>query len=217
MSASSSILNSSESGSLSSRQSHVQLHQMPHNNIIASLKSAILWEQPSKPWQFVGNISFKNRQTEGMLTLSIPEDVSAIAIRIDSFHVDMHEKASEMLPCPRCSRHVQDAAHGICRYCRENAYQCRQCRNINYENLTDAFWCNECGCARQDKLDAYITYSEVIGDGSSGIYTEDEATSAMKALEILTVKERDTQNILRQCESTCRSLLSRAAVLTARF
>jgi hypothetical protein len=30
-----------------------------------------------------------------MLTLSIPEDVSAIAIRIDSFHVDMHEKASE--------------------------------------------------------------------------------------------------------------------------
>ena len=64
----------------------------------------------------------------------------------------------------------------------------------------------------QDKLDAYITYSEVIGDGSSGIYTEDEATSAMKALST-TVKERDTQSILRQCESTCRSLLSRAAVV----
>ena len=29
----------------------------------------------------------------------------------------------------------------------------------------------------------------------------------------LTMKERDTQNILRQCESTCRSLLSRAAVV----
>ena len=214
VSASSSILNSSGSAFLSSRQlPRASGSNGADNNIVSSLKSAISWEQPSEPWRFVGNISFKNRQTEGMLTLSIPEDVSAIAIRIDSFHVDMHEKASEMLPCPRCSRHVQDAAHGICRYCRENAYQCRQCRNINYENLTDAFWCNECGCARQDKLDAYITYSEVIGDGSSGIYTEDEATSAMKALEILTVKERDTQNILRQCESTCRSLLSRAAVV----
>ena len=35
----------------------------------------------------------------------------------------------------------------------------------------------------------------------------------MKALGILTMKERDTQNILRQCESTCRSLLSRAALV----
>ena len=214
VSASSSILNSSESGSLSSRQSHrATASNAADNNIIASLKSAILWEQPSEPWQFVGNISFKNRQTEGLLALSIPEDVSAIAIRVDSFHVDVHEKSSAMLPCPRCSRHVQDTAHGICRYCRENAYQCRQCRNINYENLTDAFWCNECGCARHDKLDADITYSEVIGDSSSSIHTEEEATSAMKALGILTMKERDTQNILRQCESTCRSLLSRAAVV----
>ena len=214
VSASSSILNSNGSSFLSNRQiPRATGSNGADNNIISSLKSGILWEQPSEPWECVGNITFKNRQNEGLLNLSIPEDISAIAIRIDSFHIDVHEKASEMLPCPRCSRHVQDTAHGICRYCRENAYQCRQCRNINYENLTDAFWCNECGCARQDKLDAYITHSEVIGDGSSGIYTEDEATSAMKALEILTVKEHDTQNILRQCESTCRSLLSRAAVV----
>jgi len=40
--------------------------------------------------------------------------------------------AAETLHCPRCSRLVTDA-HGVCGYCRENAYQCRSCRNINYE------------------------------------------------------------------------------------
>jgi len=216
VSASTTILNSSDSVSLASRQlprTAASAASATTNNIVPTLKSAISWEQPGEPWQFVGNVLFDNRETEGMVSLTIPEDISAIAIRIDSFHVNVHEKASEILPCPRCSRHVQDTLHGICRYCRENAYQCRQCRNINYENLCDAFWCNECGCARHDKLDALITHSDVIGDGSMGIYTEEEATNAMKALEILTLKERDSQNIIKQCESTCRSLLSRASVV----
>ena len=53
--------------------------------------------------------------------------------------------------CPRCSRVVTDR-HGICKNCHENAYQCRQCRNINYEKL-DAFLCNECGYSRYGRFD----------------------------------------------------------------
>ena len=46
--------------------------------------------------------------------------------------------------------------HGVCSYCHENAHQCRQCRNINYECL-DGFLCNECGHSRFGRLDMSVT------------------------------------------------------------
>lgn len=46
--------------------------------------------------------------------------------------------------------------HGICRYCSENAFQCRHCRNINYEN-PDAFICGECGYSRYGKFEFSVT------------------------------------------------------------
>ncbi len=58
-------------------------------------------------------------------------------------HTSLQEASHEVLTCPRCSNVVTDR-HGICRYCRENAFQCRQCRGINYE-VPDAFMCQECG------------------------------------------------------------------------
>ncbi|KAJ1632104.1 hypothetical protein T492DRAFT_838679 [Pavlovales sp. CCMP2436] len=54
---------------------------------------------------------------------------------------------AERLLCPRCSRAVSDR-HGICRHCGDNAYQCRQCRNINFDQL-DAFLCNEARPSRE--------------------------------------------------------------------
>lgn len=55
----------------------------------------------------------------------------------------------------RCS-HVVTDRHGICRYCSENAFQCRHCRNINYEN-PDAFICGECGYSRYGKFEFSVT------------------------------------------------------------
>ena len=49
------------------------------------------------------------------------------------YHVNLGAAAAEVLHCPRCSRLVRDP-HGVCGYCRENAYQCRSCRNIDYEH-----------------------------------------------------------------------------------
>ena len=43
--------------------------------------------------------------------------------------------SAEKLQCPRCSRTVTDK-HGICKHCGDNAYQCRHCRNINYEKVS---------------------------------------------------------------------------------
>jgi E3 ubiquitin-protein ligase UBR4 len=45
---------------------------------------------------------------------------------------------------------------GTCRYCRENARQCKKCRNINYENL-DAFICNECGYCKYARFEYTFT------------------------------------------------------------
>lgn len=42
--------------------------------------------------------------------------------------------------------------HGICPHCHENCFQCRQCRNINYENL-DSFLCNECGYSKYGRFE----------------------------------------------------------------
>ena len=58
---------------------------------------------------------------------------------------------SEKLQCPRCSRTVTDK-HGICKHCGDNAYQCRHCRNINYEKL-DAYLCNECGFCKHARFE----------------------------------------------------------------
>ncbi|KAB2613738.1 auxin transport protein BIG-like [Pyrus ussuriensis x Pyrus communis] len=43
-------------------------------------------------------------------------------------------------------------ASWYCGNCHENAYQCRQCRNINYENL-DSFLCNECGYSKYGRFE----------------------------------------------------------------
>lgn len=77
----------------------------------------------------------------------------------------------EKLQCPRCSSFVTGNIikynfkqfsffsidkHGVCPRCRENAFQCRQCRNINYEN-PQAFLCNECGFCKWGKFDYSLT------------------------------------------------------------
>lgn len=53
--------------------------------------------------------------------------------------------------CPRCNTTVADS-HGVCDTCKENAFQCGSCRNINYENLA-AFLCNECGQSKYGKFE----------------------------------------------------------------
>jgi hypothetical protein len=61
---------------------------------------------------------------------------------------------NEVLNCPRCHIIVEDS-HGVCNSCRDNAFQCTYCHNINYENL-EAFLCNECGQSRYGKFEFAI-------------------------------------------------------------
>ncbi|RAL46785.1 hypothetical protein DM860_005064 [Cuscuta australis] len=102
-------------------------------------------------WKRVKSCHLTFNQTELKVDFPIPITACNFMIELDSFYENLQALSLEPLQCPRCSRPVTDK-HGICGNCHENAYQCRQCRNINYENL-DSFLCNECGYSKYGRFE----------------------------------------------------------------
>jgi hypothetical protein len=100
-------------------------------------------------WTRVRTLSVAAGQAEVRFDLPVPVVATNLLIEYAAFH-DNPAGQSEKLQCPRCSRSVADR-HGICKHCGDNAYQCRHCRNINYEKL-DAFLCNECGFCKHARF-----------------------------------------------------------------
>lgn len=98
------------------------------------------------------------------------------------------------LQCPRCSRSVTDR-HGICRNCHENAYQCRQCRNINYENL-DGFLCNECGYCKHGRFEFSVNGRAT--HVAEPIRNEEDRKRASKTIE------KETSSVHRCMEQLSR-------------
>lgn len=102
-------------------------------------------------WKRAKSCHLAFSQTELKVEFPIPITACNFMIELDSFYENLQALSLEPLQCPRCSRPVTDK-HGICNNCHENAYQCRQCRNINYENL-DSFLCNECGYSKYGRFE----------------------------------------------------------------
>ena len=109
-------------------------------------------------WKRVAVGEMDPDSTEAEIEFPTPVAARAVAIRLDAFHARPDARARETLRCPRCARHVADR-HGVCSHCRENAHQCRRCRNINYER-PDAFLCNECGHSRYARLEVRLRARE---------------------------------------------------------
>lgn len=106
-------------------------------------------------WKRAKSCHLAFNQTELKVEFPIPITACNFMIELDSFYENLQASSLESLQCPRCSRSVTDK-HGICSNCHENAYQCRQCRNINYENL-DSFLCNECGYSKYGRFEFNFT------------------------------------------------------------
>ncbi|KAI0565043.1 hypothetical protein FGB62_22g335 [Gracilaria domingensis] len=175
----------------------------------------------SHPWKKLDFFDLTPRTTESGLGFLVPIQAANIKFEFSEFYdavelqhtsagtesdqndvgsssgmneIGRGNRMTESLQCPRCSRPVTDR-HGICRNCHENAYQCRQCRNINYENL-DGFLCNECGYCKHGRFEfsvlgkpAYII-EPVLND-------EDRRRSS----ELI---ERETANVHRCMEQLTR-------------
>lgn len=139
----------------------LQVHELKRSRSIASLSvhycTAPITEiselkHSPRLWKKALSASLAPGQTNFEASLPVPlAGATALMVVLDSFHLNLQEASCETIQCPRCSHIVRDR-HGVCTYCHENAYQCRQCRNINYECL-DGFLCNECGHSRFGRLD----------------------------------------------------------------
>ena len=100
-------------------------------------------------WKRVKTLAVPPGAAEARFDFAIPLCAHNLLIEYAAFHEQSAQ--AEKLQCPRCSRTVTDK-HGICKHCGDNAYQCRHCRNINYEKL-DAFLCNECGFCKHARFE----------------------------------------------------------------
>ncbi len=96
-----------------------------------------------------------------------------------SLYEFLEAASRQVLHCPRCS-HTVTAAHGVCAYCHENAYQCRECRYINYAQL-DGWLCTECGHSRYGRFDVSVLCGAPTG-GIPAVKGAREYARVLKAL-----------------------------------
>lgn len=77
------------------------------------------------------SVDLKPGQRAVRQTLGTPVLASALMVQYSAVWQNLSEAAAEVLHCPRCSHTVIDA-HGVCRYCRENALQVRADQMKNF-------------------------------------------------------------------------------------
>jgi len=133
-------------------------------------------------WELAGSLDLSPGQSSAYLELVLPIVAANLRIVYSDFHGQGNTLASASagggLHCPRCSKAVTDA-HGVCRQCGEVAFQCRQCRHINYEKL-DAFLCVECGYCSNAHFSYRVQASAAVG--ATPLATEADRRQAMEQL-----------------------------------
>ena len=142
-------------------------------------------------WTLACRLKVAPNGTTAECTLPIPVAVNNLLFEFSDFYDTA--SARERLMCPRCNRAVTNK-HGTCDSCRENAYQCRQCRNINYENL-DAFLCNECGFCKHAKFAFSVDHRPAIV--APRVESEDERVAALAVIDRESVKAHEQYERIR--------------------
>jgi len=130
-------------------------------------------------WKRLHPCRLDRGQTEYHADLAIPVTAVNLVLEFAEFYDPPPGTPAERMQCPRCGRPVTDK-HGVCSHCKENAYQCRQCRNINYENL-EGWLCNECGHCRAAKFELFIIARPSFS--AEPVETDDEAKKAVELVE----------------------------------
>ena len=181
--------------------------------------SGLARDQRHSHWTLAKSVQLTPTQREAKLSFSLPLHTSFLLIHYASFHAS-EQREAELLKCPRCHCDVQ---RGVCPQCRENAYQCRQCRNINYDNLT-GFLCNECGHCK------YGTFSwSVMAAPSLGvdrIKGEEECRQRISEMDVIAQQlgeiqaegerlQRDVRAIVNRCSGQLQTVKVRSDDVSA--
>ena len=102
-------------------------------------------------WRRLGEIHLAPGATSGRCEVPAPATATAVRLTFTRLLVNLHACSNEGISCPRCSR-VVTHPRGVCGACRENALQCRACRNIMYES-PHGWLCNECGACKHARFE----------------------------------------------------------------
>ena len=156
-------------------------------------------------WKRFATLELAPDQHEASVDLAIPIVATNLLIDFSAFH-EQAPVAQRML-CPRCNRPVTDR-HGVCRHCRENAFQCRLCRNINYENL-DAFLCNECGYCKHARFEFSLVCKPSFS--AEPVHTEEDKIKAIETMERESEKAHKAFEEILTCKKTLERLLGHGA------
>ena len=103
-------------------------------------------------WKRVQSLRLAPGEKQREITFTPPVPAANLCVEVAEVH---EPDTKDALVCPRCSNRVPDR-HGVCSHCGENAYQCRSCRYIPYENF-NAFFCPQCGACRESQLDVTVS------------------------------------------------------------
>jgi len=152
----------------------------------AASASASVGSGPPPASQLVGVLATSTGASSTRLQASETVVTPAPAMFIKfTFNLSKDRGDSDRLFCPRCSKPVV-SDHGVCSNCSEMVFQCRQCRNINYEDLR-SFLCVQCGFCRHFRF--HFKVEMRASKDFSVIRSEKELEVAVRQLRSLTQLE----------------------------
>ena len=156
-------------------------------------------------WALVGTIPGWDAQVAvPKLSCVLPQPCTASLLSFE-FVPGRDASQDERIHCPRCTKLVV-SEHGVCVHCGEVVFQCRQCRNINYEDVK-SFFCVECGFCR------FASFSFRLDVRASADYpviaSEADYNAAVSRLFRLSREEADARINLKNARSNAFALLKR--------
>ncbi|KAJ5075671.1 e3 ubiquitin-protein ligase ubr4 [Anaeramoeba ignava] len=150
-------------------------------------------------WKKVRSLELERYQSQAVIELPIPIVASNFLVEFAEFYQKPYGFVEKLI-CPRCQVEVHDR-FGVCSQCSDNAYQCRQCRNINYENL-DGFLCNECGYCRYGKFHFKVDGKKTVA--IEPVENDEDLDSSMKTIDKIS---EESLNLFRDNESKKKKII----------
>ncbi len=174
-------------------------------------------------WQRCAILCLGPDETSATVELPLPLQTCALMFEFASFHQDVPPQGGRggsrckesigagrnggigwgTILCPRCGCTVIDH-HGVCQQCGEVAFQCKQCRHINYEHL-DAFLCVECGYCAYGTFNWRVAAKPVIS--LTHVSSSADREDALQALTAADIKARGYQESIMSLRAEVQQLV----------
>ena len=155
-------------------------------------------------WRHVASLNFTKEASSASASLTLHAYATCLKFQI----TDVWEDTSTVsLHCPSCHAEIPDKRSGTCPRCGDNCYQCRNCRNINYNGLQSLI-CVECGTSPLGQLN--WTIMAVPSFSHTHIQTEDDCDAALKKCDEILADAHDRYKELRNLKAQIDAVLSPA-------